>query len=286
MPGALAISKSFFMDKYLVETAFNNFDMSMVDTMNEMLQWIQDSWRREKGWLLTDKPRDQAVPETNWQLDPSGAKLTWSGLHSQSVSGYYGHDAKSTLLTSLTCVPRINQIKLEVYIYMDWYSYNQPIGSHGPEGEPAIMTNHNNGADIKLNLTLFLISIVKGLLSVTTKEELEFARCRNDHDKSTLKFLEWLCGPSNTELADKMTAQLQDVAKMKHIGDVLAERINKQRQYVFPGGGTFEFNDPVFSDRGGLLTRLKYKQMDLQKVLNSISTAATQAIETNGINTH
>ena len=57
---------------------------------------------------------------------------------------------------------------------MDWYSYNQPSGSHGPEGEPAVMTTHYTEADIKLNLTFFLSSVVKGLLSVTTKEELEF----------------------------------------------------------------------------------------------------------------
>ena len=98
-------------------------------------------------------------------------------------------------------------------------------------------------------------------------------------------FLEWLCGPSNTELADKMTAELQDVVKVKHIGDALAERINKQQQFILPGGGTFEFKDQIFSDRGDLLARLEYKQMDLQKLLDSISTAANQARKTNGINT-
>ncbi|KAH7240280.1 uncharacterized protein BKA55DRAFT_577254 [Fusarium redolens] len=46
----------------------------------------------------------------------------------------------------------------------------------------------------------------------------------------------------------------QDTAKQ------LSDALNGQGRFVFPGGGTFDIKDPIFSNNGDVLIGLSYRQ--------------------------
>ena len=260
MPGSLAFSKSLFVNKYLLGNAFVDYNMSMLDTLNAMLGWIQKSYRKPGPWTLTDKSRDEVVPETKWTSSDKGGTLSWTGRQYLEVKGplkYWGNETNSTFTSNLECVPRGNEIKLNGTMHVEWKSWDLPTFGNN--------TYHYTEAEIELELVFTLTSVDNGVLNVTVKQDLKKCRCRDGDDKSVPGWLNWLLGPSNTDLANEMKNNITEKVKTTKIGDTLADKINKQQYFVFPGSGTFLYKNLTFSDACDVLIELNYIQKDLEK---------------------
>lgn len=234
MPGGLAFAKRLFFDKYLKDTAFKDFNTSMVKTMNEMIQWIQNYARGKTDWYIDNKPIEELEPSLQWKSTDAGAEMKWAGLgrRTESVwhSGSWGYQVKSSLATTLVYEPGTNLVKVTANAKIDWDNWNKPTGGRGN-------IYHFIEAEIKLNITFALQSVQAGVLKVSVNEDLEECKCRDSAGKKNAAWLHWLSGPDNTKFADEMKLKLRDAVKIGHMGDVLAERINNQAQFVFPGSG-------------------------------------------------
>lgn len=61
------------------------------------------------------------------------------------------------------------------------------------------------------------------------------------------------------EITTIMQSSIQNVATTR---DELEAALSGQKQFVFPGGGTFDMKSPIFSKKGDLLIGLSYRQGD------------------------
>jgi hypothetical protein len=272
MPGALVLGRQLFMDKYLLDSAFKDYHGNMIDTMNALFEWLRDKYMTtdKKDWWLTNGTRNATVESLAWKKadDGKSASIDWKGNMRESPNsfwhtlwyGNYGQELKSSYKATLYPKQRTNEIAVTTDIKLDYETWNQPPGGRSEK------KCHYIEAEISLTLSFKLVEVQSnGLLYVDVDEKITTCRCRDSDDKSTPGFMEWLLGPSNTDLADKLSADLRKLVTTRHIGNVLGERINNQQQFVLPGSKQFIYKNPLFSDAADLLVRLEYQQKDLVK---------------------
>lgn len=268
MPGALVLGRQLFMDKYLLDSAFKEYHSNMIDTTNALFDWLRDKYvtTNKKDWWLTNGTRDETIRALSWKKTDDGksASIDWKDKMRESTNsfwyGQYGQELESSYKATISPKQRTNEIAVTTDIKLNYHTWNQPPGGRSER------KSHYIEAEISLTLSFKLVEVQSNsLLYVEVKEEISTCRCRDSDDKTTPGWLEWLLGPSNTDLADKLSTELSNIVTIRHIGDVLGDRINNQQQFVLPGSKQFFYKNPLFSDAADLLLRLEYQQKDLVK---------------------
>jgi hypothetical protein len=266
MPGGLVLGKQLFVQKYLVGTAFKDFNTNMLDTANQLFTWVRNEsgYTGAKQWWLTNGSRDEAVSKAKWSLAGDGkrASAEWVGIMHRQYrdNSPFGETLRTEYHAGMDPKPRTNGIEVDARLHL---FYHEIIPVQTMSGQYTGV-EHFVEAEVFFKLVFRLVEVHDdGLLGVEVTQTINTCRCRAADNKDRVAWAEWLLGPSNANFADELTEKLRGV--VTPVGDVLATYINKQQQFVFPGSKTFFYKDPMFSDACDLLVRLEYQQKDLNK---------------------
>ncbi|KAK3484768.1 hypothetical protein B0T13DRAFT_485045 [Neurospora crassa] len=247
MPGALVFSKELFFNKYLVENALSSVNVRFFDMANDLMKWV-DGGGWDSDWLLTNGSRAEAIPAAKWTIDGSKAKLSWKGRKTFK-DAFLFCSTDSSLETELTTQPRTNKITLTLKMKLS--SWRSSKGASG-------------GADGTVHVTIDFVIFADedGTLHVQPEEKIDLVSAESSVDSNLIK---WIFGKESNKVGDFIKRKLEKVVETKHIGDTIAAHLNEQKQFVFPGSGTFSYKDTKFSDGGDLLVTLDLVGKDIHK---------------------
>lgn len=273
--GTLAMSKSIFWDRFLAER-LKIANKGGLGVANKIVQYLSaPTFNDRVDWFLSDnKPADS---ELNWNGDhtiKSGNSFEWRRFkeHHYTKEIDWAPDelwnlkVRSEITTR--AFPVIGEGKVIVeHIIMLSTDLNMSWDGHILKS--AVNTSIYSESMVRWITELTFHAVASsGGLSVKAATLDPITTCTTRGNLSGLTDLVPLLAKKlneliNGKLDDYRESIKRAVAQMEPwngITDAITEALNGQGKFIFPGGGTFEMKDPIFSEAGDLFIGLTYKK--------------------------
>lgn len=263
MAGAMAICKSNFWDAYFIKAIQNSTTIAhFADVVNMASYWITgDDFGSQTEWKLTSPDvKDQTLSSVKWnQTDSTNYAAPFSGKYNWSRHQFGGMQYDYYLESSITCyvgwAPGSSSIILRPTATL---SIGETTTS--PHGGMAVFHNTLN-INIVYNLTLQ--SVDDGTLEIvvaqdTTKQSVTCTAYQSG-------MAGWFSKDGKLYENEAYTKSVADSvnSKLQNLSDVttsIKDALNQQKNFVFPGSGTFLYKHAAFNAEGDLLVELNYNQ--------------------------
>jgi len=265
--GALLLRKSLFFEKFLLEQIkfINHYTLEL---LNQAFYFVSEPERANFPWLL-DERRVKDPSTLSWILTSDGAVYKWNNTHDGKKGNVNYKWIHSELENRVTWHAGSGWISIESTMAVAETQENMSVGSVifailSQDSRGRVYDKSQKSAHIKWVTNIQLATVENAGLSVSVHQTMPYVTTEIDEKATTLfaKLGHLFNSPEarNRTLAQQIRKSLNEKFQDTKIQQKLEEQLNKTRQFVFPGGGTFEMKDPTFNNSGDLLLGLTYIQ--------------------------
>jgi len=265
--GALLLRKSLFFEKFLLEQIkfINHYTLEL---LNQAFYFVSEPERANFPWLL-DERRVKDPSTLSWILTSDGAVYKWNNTHDGKKGNVNYKWIHSELENRVTWHAGSGWISIESTMAVAETQENMSVGSVifailSQDSRGRVYDKSQKSAHIKWVTNIQLATVENAGLSVSVHQTMPYVTTEIDEKATTLfaKLGHLFNSPEarNRTLAQQIRKSLNEKFQDTMIQQKLEEQLNKTRQFVFPGGGTFEMKDPTFNNSGDLLLGLTYIQ--------------------------
>ena len=286
--GTLTMSRSLFWDGFMVDK-IKDAHVKAVQLSAFILQSIASDNFKGKSWCLDDSVPTRAAMCGAYKGSASWGNLAYTTTYKSSELKHWNKDAsqfvnfwscpRGTVHTLAKPIIHKGEIAIQQDVELSWeegaelsrWFLLNPVTAVASKAFDAMIRG-----SLKLTLTTTIsFSAVPstGDLQVDSKT----ATTRKDYKDLEIRIggLGKWCPEELHKLLNKwveMTDQNYKSAKQSfenevksfdrlfsQVGTALRDDLNNQNKFVFPGNGTFDMKDPIFSDNGDLMVGLTYR---------------------------
>ncbi|QIX02071.1 hypothetical protein AMS68_007588 [Peltaster fructicola] len=264
--GTLLMSKSIFFDDY-ISKALAPINIMGKRAANEMaLRLIGD---RLGPWAISDNESD--ADNNEFQVDGKNLRHSWDRRRS--------HPWQESRILTMTAhfhtevSTHVWMLNSNSFIFRRWLKFESTI--EGNVVDP-IFQKYSAGT-LRLSMTatctadsIFTMSSVEATgkldIDVENKAPVIDAQVQPNHDGPVPSALSAvglgdLLNIGADDVKSKIRGALESTARdSAEVGNSLQEAVNNQGKFVFPGGGTFDMKDPLFTNDGDLIMGLVYRK--------------------------
>lgn len=286
--GTMAISRSTFWDLFMVPK-IKDAHVKAVESSHDIINLMAGPYFKGNAWYLDNsKPsRDQlCAPFAKPSELPAlafGATYQCSNLEhwnkEESTVANFFFKPRSTISTTAAPSKRKGEIVFNQDVDVSWeqgvklsnYFYVNPVTALVAA---AFNVNISGSIGLTIKTTISFKAVTStGDLQVESKSELT----REKYDELKIRiggvgsYLPDDFQKKMNELGEDASADykqakktLSDWVKSRHqvftnVADEIQKGLNNGNKFVFPGNGTFDMKDPLFSDEGNLMVGLAYR---------------------------
>ncbi|KAF5672703.1 hypothetical protein FDENT_10505 [Fusarium denticulatum] len=279
--GTLAMSRRIFLDKYLAEKLQPaiaspwNMANHIGNSITHFRDYIPEfQSRNDKEWILK-RPRDTSlnmnrgtgVQLTYHDVDENSAE--WSDNKSESVKSLVAMEHYWYNKAELSCFvePEVGTGKISITTELKTDT-QRTVKSQGGSSDLQFVCK------IQWNATIELKAIeadARLLVRVESKEPIVDVDVVKDianadgTGEAAEKWKQWIQeGAEHRKkwpLKEGVKGHIEMYKQfLGSLADNLEKALNQQGRFIFPGGGTFDMKDPVFSKEGDLLIGLTFRE--------------------------
>ncbi|MCJ1395979.1 hypothetical protein MMC18_008865 [Xylographa bjoerkii] len=275
--GTMAISRRLIWDSFMVKE-IKNAHVKAVELSNDFFAKIFSDQFRGKSWYIDDSKPSFSEMCGRYMGHKGWSNLAYTATYQNGIPKHlnnsdglihYWFCPRSTVHTLAMPEYRKGGIQIEQDVELTWEMGGEFFASK------SINVYLKNSLKLTLATTVSFNAVSSnGSLHATSKTQIT----RKDFGKSdpqigglgnnlpaswTKQLIKW--GEEHNESYRKAENTLADGVDtiggvFANVADNLKYVLNNQNKFIFPGNGTFDMKDPIFSDKGDLLVGLTYRR--------------------------
>lgn len=273
--GTLAMSKRIFWDRFLAER-LKIANKEGLKVANKVVQYLSaPTFNGRVDWFLSDN--EPGIDELNWKSGHGpnlGSSFEWNRfkehhytnkidwkpdelwnlkVHSQIITSAFPVVGESKVIVE-------HSLKVNTDLNMSWDGH---ILKHAANNS----VNTTATVSWTTELTFHAVASGGGLSVKATTLDPTVTCTATGNLSGMIKLYPLLALTINAIINGNLDgyrafvkSALDEMQPWNYIAGKITEALNGQGKFIFPGGGTFEMKDPIFSEAGDLLIGLTYKK--------------------------